>query len=73
MDAGDMDVEVDRQSIKLATASVKELNAKSTGMPPANAGGMTLFIQNLAKTDKAAYEQLVELMRFFNLIDVDLR
>ena len=49
---------------------MKELNAKQ---PSANAGGMSMFIQNLAKTDKAAYEWLVELMRFFNLIDVDLR
>ena len=39
----------------------------------AGAGNMSKFIKNLAKTDKALYDLLVELMKFFNMIDVDLR
>lgn len=34
---------------------------------------MQLFMQNLAKSDKAHYDQLVELMRLYKLVDVDLR
>ena len=38
-----------------------------------SAGAMTKFIQNLAKHNKAQHDQLVELMHYFNRIDVDLR
>lgn len=38
-----------------------------------DAGGMAKFIKNMAKTDKELYDKLVDLMRFFNLIDVDIR
>ena len=34
---------------------------------------MNKFIQNLAKQNKAHYDRLVDLMRYFNLIDVDMR
>ena len=34
---------------------------------------MTKFIQNLAKQNKAQHDQLVELMHYFNRIDVDMR
>ena len=34
---------------------------------------MKSFINNIANTDKAAYEKYVKLMKLFNLIDCDLR
>ena len=34
---------------------------------------MAKFIKNMAKTDKELYEKLVDLMRYFNFIDVDIR
>ena len=34
---------------------------------------MSAYVQNLAKTDKAQYERLVELMRFYNMHDIDMR
>ena len=34
---------------------------------------MANFIKNMAKTDKDQYDKLVDLMRFFNMVDVDIR
>lgn len=34
---------------------------------------MNAFVTNLMKSDKAQYDRLVELMRFYNMLDVDLR
>ena len=31
------------------------------------------FIKNLSKTNKAQYDKLVDLMRYFNQFDVDMR
>ena len=40
---------------------------------PKDAGAMAKFIKNMAKTYKELYDKLVDLMKFFNLVDVDLR
>lgn len=38
-----------------------------------DAGAMAQFIKNMAKTDREMYEKLVDLMKFYNLLDIDLR
>lgn len=38
-----------------------------------DAGAMALFIKNMAKTDRELYEKLSDLMKFFNMLDIDLR
>lgn len=42
-------------------------------MPARDAGAMAQFIKNMAKTDKELYDRLSDLMKFFNLLDIDLR
>lgn len=34
---------------------------------------MAKFIKNMAKTDKEQYDKLVDLMKYFNLVDIDIR
>ena len=68
-DAADMD----RLSAKMSTVGIKDLGQQAQGAKDKQAGQMQLFMQNLAKSDKAHYDQLVELMRLYKLVDVDLR
>ena len=73
------DVEdLERLSVKLSTVGIRDASGpgRSTTASQAGgatAGGMTKFMQQLAKQDKAQYERLVELMRYFNLVDIDMR
>ena len=57
---------------KVSTAGVKDFSKIAVGAQ-GGAGGMSQFITNMMKNDKPQYERLVELMRFYNMIDVDLR
>ena len=58
----------DNLSVRLSQVGVRDMNAAQN-----NAGNMAKFIKNMAKTDKELYEKLVDLMRLFSLIDVDMR
>ena len=53
---------------ELSTVGVRDVNNQTR-----DAGGMAKFIKNMAKTDRELHDKLVDLMRFFNLIDVDIR
>ena len=45
----------------------------SKNIPGGEKKQMNAFVTQLAKTDKPQYERLVELMKFYNMLDVDLR
>ena len=57
----------------MSSVAVRDTNQASGAGQPRDAGGMANFIKNMAKTDKDQYDKLVDLMRFFNMVDVDIR
>ena len=56
------------QTPELSTVGVRDVSNQTR-----DAGGMAKFIKNMAKTDRELHDKLVDLMKFFNLIDVDIR
>jgi hypothetical protein len=64
------DMELDRLSAKLSTVGIRDVGALQGSDGP---GGMNKFIKNLATTNRPQYEKLIELMKFYNAVDVDLR
>lgn len=66
-----MGIDQENLSVKLSAAGVREVGGASN--PTRDAGSMAKFIKNMAKTDKELYDKLVDLMKFFNKIDVDIR
>lgn len=68
--ASNLDGISDNLSVRLSTVGVHDVGASVANK---NASGMANFIKNMAKTDKELYEKLVDLMRYFNLIDIDMR
>ena len=65
--------ELDRLSAKLSTVGLKDVSAGASKSQKDTAGGMSKFVQNLMKNDRDQYERLVELLRYVNMIDIDLR
>lgn len=65
--AADSPKELDRISVQLSTVGV-------SGATDTNGqAGMAKFITTMMQQDKPQYERLIELMRFYNIIDVDMR
>ena len=60
-------------NVSVRTPELSAVGVREVAGQAREAGGMANFIKNMAKTDKEQYDKLVDLMRFFNLIDVDIR
>ena len=60
-------------NVSVRTPELSAVGVRDVAGQTREAGGMANFIKNMAKTDKEHYDKLVDLMRFFNLIGVDIR
>ena len=66
-------LDLDRLSVKLSTVGVKDVTFAKGPESQTSQAGIHKYIQNLMRTDREQYERLVELMRLFNKLDIDLR
>lgn len=64
----DTSQEVDKLS-RLSTVGVAEISINKEEAIK----GISKYVSNMMKTDKDQYERLLELMRFYNIIGVDMR
>ena len=64
----DASQEIDKLS-RLSTVGVVDVSMNKEE----KVGGVSKFVTNMMKTDKEQYERLIELMRFYNIIGVDMR
>ena len=59
--------------MQLASVGVRDLADRKVTQANQQKKKVNTFITDLMKRDRAQYEKLVDLMRYFNLIDVDLK
>ena len=59
--------------MQLASVGVRDLADRKVTQDNQQKKKVNAFITDLMKRDRAQYEKLVDLMRYFNLIDVDLK